>query len=74
MSHALTASALGAPAMAASRERRIPADLLIPRPPRTRTAPVTHREPWWREAMRWSMIGLTASWVAGEVTLALLGL
>ena len=68
MSHALTASALGA-----IRDRGIPADLLIPMPPRARRIAITRKEPWWREAMRWSMIGLTASWVAGEVTLLLLG-
>ena len=33
-----------------------------------------HRQPAWRDAMRWSLIGLTASWAAGEVTLRLLGL
>lgn len=49
----------------------------IPRAPRAsrlvarRAAP---REDWWREAMRWSLIALTASTVAGEVTLLLLGL
>jgi hypothetical protein len=32
------------------------------------------REPAWREAMRWSLIGLTASWAAAEATLVILGL
>lgn len=32
------------------------------------------REPVWREAMRWALIGLTASWAAAEVTLLLIGL
>ena len=32
------------------------------------------REPAWREAMRWALIGLTTSLAAGEVTLLLLGL
>jgi hypothetical protein len=31
------------------------------------------REPAWREAMRWSLIGLTASWAAAEATLLILG-
>jgi hypothetical protein len=74
MSHAPTASALSAHALAATPARRIPADLRIPAPPRARSAPSAHREAWWREAMRGAVIGLTASWVAGEVTLLLLGL
>jgi hypothetical protein len=32
------------------------------------------RAPAWRDAMRWALIGLTASWAAGEATLLLLGL
>lgn len=69
MSHALTADGL------AAEVHRIPADLRIPVPPRMRWIPArARREPWWREAMRWSLIGLTASWVAGEATLWLLGL
>jgi hypothetical protein len=52
---------------------RIPADLRIPQAPfRVRITP-RRTESWWREAMRWSLIGLTTSWVAGEVTLLLLG-
>ena len=52
----------------------VPADLRIPLPPRGRrlTQPVL-REPAWREAMRWSLIGLTASMAAGEVALMLFG-
>lgn len=50
-----------------------PADLLIPCPPRPRTLRTTHAEPWWREAMRWSLIALSASLVAGEVSLRLFG-
>lgn len=30
-------------------------------------------EPWWREALRWSLAGLAASWAAGEATLWLMG-
>jgi hypothetical protein len=32
------------------------------------------REPAWREAMRWALTGLTASWAAAEITLLLIGL
>lgn len=53
----------------------VPADLRIPMPPRGRRLVATDRrpEPAWREAMRWSLIGLTASMAAGEVALALFG-
>jgi len=51
----------------------IPVDLRIPAPPFSRW--VSRRaEPAWRQAMRWSLIGLTASLVAGEVALFLQGL
>jgi len=50
----------------------IPADFRIPDPPRFVWIPA-RREPAWREALRWALTGLTASWVAGEVTLLLLG-
>jgi hypothetical protein len=66
MSHTLTADGLGA------EVHYIPSDLRIPMPPRTRWIPAQPRAPWWREAMRWSLIGLTASLAAGEVTLLLL--
>jgi hypothetical protein len=49
----------------------IPLDLRIPAPPDRRWVPARAAEPWWREAMRWSLISLTASWAAGEVTLRL---
>jgi hypothetical protein len=50
-----------------------------PRPPRgTQAAPfrfrLAHPEPWWREALRWSLAGLVTSWAAGEATLWLIGL
>lgn len=47
-----------------------------PRPPRATRFRVhpTRREPWWREAMRWSLAGLLTSWLAGEATLWLMGL
>lgn len=52
----------------------VPADLRIPMPPRgRRLAAARAAEPAWREAMRWSLIGLTASMAAGEVALALFG-
>jgi hypothetical protein len=52
----------------------VPADLRIPLPPRgRRLVAQTAREPAWREAMRWSLIGLTTSLVAGEVALMLFG-
>jgi hypothetical protein len=52
----------------------VPADLRIPLPPRgRRLARPAVREPAWREAMRWSLIGLTASMAAGEVALRLFG-
>ncbi|MGK7864391.1 hypothetical protein [Falsiroseomonas sp. E2-1-a4] len=53
----------------------IPVHLSIPPRPRPRhawPASVT-REPAWREAMRWSLLALTASLAAGEVALALFG-
>jgi hypothetical protein len=50
----------------------IPAHLRIPPRPRVLRRPVD-LEPWWREAMRWSTIALTASLVAGELALALFG-
>ena len=47
-----------------------------PRPPRA--APfrfhLARPEPWWREALRWSLAGLVTSWAAGEATLWLIGL
>lgn len=66
----------------AGRPRAIPADIRIPMPPfgiPTPPAPsrlardVRPREPAWREAMRWSLIGLSASMAAGEVALMLFG-
>ena len=52
----------------------VPADLRIPIPPRGRRRAATRpAAPAWREAMRWSLIGLTASMAAGEVALALFG-
>ncbi|MGG5818250.1 hypothetical protein [Falsiroseomonas sp. HW251] len=74
MSHAVTASVF--PGFAAGAGR-VPPDLSIPRPPRVpfvRWIPAARREPAWREALRWSLIGLTASWAAGEATLRLAGL
>ncbi|WP_372619910.1 hypothetical protein [Falsiroseomonas sp.] len=67
MSHALTADGLSAEA------RHVPDDLRIPRPPRALRLALRRPEPLWREAMRWSLIGLSASWAAGEVTLRLFG-
>lgn len=53
----------------------VPADLRIPTPPRLRrlARATAAPEPAWREAMRWSLIGLTASLAAGEIALALFG-
>ena len=51
----------------------IPADLRIPCPPRARAASVSRTETWWREAMRWSLIALTAGLVAGEISLWVFG-
>jgi hypothetical protein len=52
----------------------IPADLRIPAPPRARRIALPRpREAAWREAMRWSIVAITASTVAGEITLLLLG-
>jgi hypothetical protein len=46
------------------QDARIPLRLVLPsRPP----------EPQWRQAMRWSLIALTASMAAGEIALAMLG-
>lgn len=50
----------------------IPAYLRIPPRPRRITRPVP-AEPAWREAMRWSLIALSASLVAGEAALFLFG-
>lgn len=48
---------------------------VMPRPPRA--APfrfhLARPDPWWREALRWSIAGLATSWAAGEVTLWLIG-
>lgn len=54
----------------------IHADLRIPAPPRGRrlAKPLPRREAAWREAMRWSIIAITASTVAGEIALLMLGL
>jgi len=82
MSHALTAhfraplgATLAMPGFIGGRVDAgdIPADLRIPPPPFTRWIP--HQpEPAWRQAMRWSLIGLTASLAAGEIALLLQGL
>lgn len=50
------------------------ADIAIPAPPRLRRLATPAREPAWREAMRWALIGLTASMAAGEIALLMLGL
>jgi hypothetical protein len=66
MSHALAADGLRAEAIG------IPDDLRIPtRPLRVRFT-ARRIEPAWRQAMRWALIGLTASWAAGEITLLLI--
>lgn len=72
MSHALAAPVPGAFGLSAEA-RHIPADLRIPAPPRGRRLAAVRAEPWWQEALRWSVIGLTASMAAGEVTLWMLG-
>ncbi len=59
--------------IAAAAGHSVPADLRIPVPPRGRPLAETRREPAWREATRWSLIGLSASLVAGEVALRLFG-
>ncbi|NKE46369.1 hypothetical protein HB662_16425 [Roseomonas frigidaquae] len=63
-------------ALGYSTQADIPAELRIPPRPRglrqTLDRPAA-REPAWREAMRWSLFGLTASLAAGEVALALFG-
>jgi hypothetical protein len=68
MSHSIPADGFMAEA------RRIPIELRIPVPPWGRRLATHPAEPRWRQALRWSLMGLTASWVAGEVTLLLLGL
>lgn len=73
MSQTLTARHLGPHAFAMDADR-IPADLRIPAPPFARWIPARRAEAAWREAMRWSLLGLSASWAAGEATLLLLGL
>jgi hypothetical protein len=75
MSHilAIPAFAPGALSRFIAGASPVPSDLLIPPPPRARRIATDRREPAWREAMRWSLIGLTASWAAGEVALAMLG-
>lgn len=49
------------------------ADIAIPAPPRARRLATRPAEPAWREAMRWALIGLTASMAAGEIALLMLG-
>jgi len=48
------------------------ADLGIPAPPRAMRVG-RPAETAWREAMRWSVIGLSASFAAGEIALWLTG-
>jgi hypothetical protein len=66
MNRALTADGLCAEAPC------VPEELRIPDPPRALRLALPRRESWWREAMRWSLLGLTASWAAGEISLRLL--
>jgi hypothetical protein len=76
MSHALTLGrAPAARTPAPSRKpRAVPTDSSIPPSPFRVRVLDPRREPAWREAMRWSLLGLTTSWAAGEVILLLLGL
>jgi hypothetical protein len=67
MSHAMTADG---PCAEAGFN---PDDLRIPRPPHALPLSLPRREPAWREAMRWSLIALSASLAAGEVALGLFG-
>jgi hypothetical protein len=71
---AMSTIALGT-ALQADLAAEIPSHLRIPTRPRARQARAASsaREPAWREAMRWSLLGLTASLAAGEVALALFG-
>ena len=48
------------------------AEAWIPAPPQASRIARRPAESWWREAMRWSLIGLTASLAAGEVALWML--
>jgi hypothetical protein len=78
MSHVLTlgrapAARISARPAPRGAARTTPADLGIPASPFRVRVLYPRREPAWREAMRWSLLGLTASWAAGEVTLLLLG-
>jgi hypothetical protein len=75
MSHALTIGLPRAPRLEArATARRMDAGWQAsPSPFRVRVLN-PRREPTWREAMRWALIGLTTSLAAGEVTLLLLGL
>lgn len=71
MSHALTIGLLRA-----LRREACPANPAQPHgtaPPFRVRVFAPRREPAWRDAMRWSLIGLTASLVAGEVALLLQG-
>ncbi len=72
----LPAFAPGSLAAVLAELRPVPADLVIPPPPRgrLRNRPRQRLQPSWKDAMRWSLIGLTVSWAAGEATLVLLGI
>ena len=75
MSHALTIISLSrAPRFEArATARRMDAGWQVPPSPFRVRVLNPRREPAWREAMRWSLIGLTASMAAGEVALRLFG-
>lgn len=75
MSHALTLSIARAPRVEArAATRRMDAGWQSSSSPFRVRVLNPRREPTWREAMRWALIGLTTSFAAGEVTLLLLGL
>lgn len=75
MRHALTIGLPRAPrAEVRTTARRMDAGWQVPPSPFRVRLLHPRREPAWREAMRWSLIGLTTSLAAGEVTLLLLGL
>lgn len=75
MSHALTICLPRAPrAEARAATRRMDAGWQASSSPFRVRVLNPRRETAGREAMRWALIGLTASLAAGEVTLLLLGL
>jgi len=70
MSHVLS---IPRPAESFALSRGFPGVLPPPLPAVPFRFRLARPEPWWREALRWSLGGLAAGWAAGEATLWLIG-